>query len=182
MVSCLRLNDDADAAGQVFPELKGVALIRELHVYGVLIAAKQDGASDKHPGSDRAQHLGIGRTLMSIAERLASSRGWENIAVIAGVGVRNYYRRLGYTQTGEGQYLIKPLKRTEPVEIQALEVSFLDASRNPRPPLRQRREVLLAAAAAFSVVSAGVVAYAIGRRWRRQSALGGSTPYCAACA
>merc|ERR1711972_577653 len=40
----LRLNDDADAPTKALPELKGCALIRELHVYGVLVAAREGEA------------------------------------------------------------------------------------------------------------------------------------------
>lgn len=35
--------------------------------------------------------------------------GYRRIAVIAGVGVRNYYRKLGYELEGEGEFLIKSL-------------------------------------------------------------------------
>lgn len=122
----LRLNDDRHAAGKVFPELDNTALIRELHVYGVLVAARE-GSDSKSDG--QAQHGGIGRTLMATAEKLAASRGYSRIAVIAGVGVRNYYRKLGYEQTGEGQYLIKTaLPATAPIAVGDLERPFLEAS------------------------------------------------------
>ena len=35
--------------------------------------------------------------------------GYTKLAVISGVGVRNYYRRLGYEVRGEGQFMIKDL-------------------------------------------------------------------------
>lgn len=34
---------------------------------------------------------------------------YRRIAVIAGVGVRNYYRKLGYELEGDGEFLIKSL-------------------------------------------------------------------------
>ena len=37
-------------------------------------------------------------------------QGYTKLAVISGVGVRNYYRRLGYELRGEGEFLIKDLK------------------------------------------------------------------------
>merc|ERR1719235_1276812 len=104
----LRFNDDRDAKNVAFPELTGCAMIRELHVYGVLVAAVQ-GASQGSHEDERPQHIGIGRTLMGTAELIAAAHGWKQISVIAGVGVRNYYRKLGYVLKGKGQYLIKDL-------------------------------------------------------------------------
>lgn len=63
------------------------AMIRELHVYGELVPV---GAGKK------VQHAGLGRELMAEAERIARVNGYNKIAVIAGVGVRNYYRNLGF--------------------------------------------------------------------------------------
>ena len=37
-------------------------------------------------------------------------QGYTKLAVISGVGVRNYYRRLGYELSGEGEFHIKDLK------------------------------------------------------------------------
>ena len=64
------------------------ALIRELHTYGELIPV----------GSKRkaVQHIGLGKRLMIEAEKLAKQKGYKKIAVIAGIGVREYYRKVGY--------------------------------------------------------------------------------------
>jgi len=88
---------------QIFPELDGCALIRELHVYGQLVAT-----TDKE--NAHAQHTGFGSTLMQTAEHFALNNGYHRMAVIAGVGVRNYYRKLGYILEGEGQFMIKNLE------------------------------------------------------------------------
>lgn len=64
------------------------ALIRELHTYGELIPI---GSSKK-----AVQHVGLGKRLMLEAEKLAKKRGYREIAVISGIGVREYYRKLGY--------------------------------------------------------------------------------------
>ncbi len=48
---------------------------------------------------------------MREAERIAVSRGYFKIAVIAGIGVRNYYRKLGYEL--RGLYMVKDLKKEE---------------------------------------------------------------------
>jgi len=69
--------------------LEGMALIRELHTYGQHVSL-HDRADDA------AQHRGFGRQLMTEAERIAREEFHRGIAVIAGIGVREYYRKLGY--------------------------------------------------------------------------------------
>ncbi|CAB3998000.1 probable elongator complex 3 [Paramuricea clavata] len=52
------------------------------------------------------QHQGFGVLLMEEAERIArDEHDSEKIAVISGVGTRNYYRKLGYDL--EGPYMTK---------------------------------------------------------------------------
>jgi len=80
---------DAPEHQPPFEELRGAALVRELHVYGQLIATADKSNAD-------AQHTGLGRTLMAEAEATARAHGFRRVAVIAGVGSRGYYRRLGY--------------------------------------------------------------------------------------
>lgn len=69
------------------------AFIRELHTYGQLVAIgkNQKGAS---------QHTGLGKKLLQealkIAKKKISAKGGKKIAVISGVGVRDYYRRHGF--------------------------------------------------------------------------------------
>jgi len=93
----LRLND----RDQVFiPELKNAALIREVHTYGRLTPVSQ-------VNSGEVQHRGLGRRLMAQAEQIAKDNGYTKMAVIAGVGVRGYYRLLGYRL--EGTYMTKKL-------------------------------------------------------------------------
>jgi len=79
------------AEPSLWPALDGAALIRELHTYGQQLAL--------HDHADSAvQHRGLGRRLMAEAERIAREEfGRRRMAVIAGVGVRDYYRKLGYT-------------------------------------------------------------------------------------
>ncbi|MBN1792744.1 tRNA uridine(34) 5-carboxymethylaminomethyl modification radical SAM/GNAT enzyme Elp3 [Candidatus Woesearchaeota archaeon] len=74
------------------------AIVRELHVYGSAVAV---GTS----GGGKAQHRGFGRRLMMMAERIAMDEGKVKVVVISGVGVRDYYRRLGYKK--EGTYMVK---------------------------------------------------------------------------
>ena len=96
----------------LFPELGGVALIRELHVYGKLVPSAPHAAAggggveqaleEGDEEEDRPQHSGLGRRLMERAETIAWDAGHRRAAVISGVGARNYYRKLGYELGGVG--------------------------------------------------------------------------------
>jgi len=95
----LRLSDAL--YNSVIHELKGkTAMIRELHVYGRL---KKVG----HNQTEGAQHLGIGHHLLEMAEHIAKDAGYERIAVISGIGVRNYYHKYEYHLMGT--YMIKQI-------------------------------------------------------------------------
>ncbi|MEQ2171851.1 Elongator subunit [Goodea atripinnis] len=55
---------------------------------------------------------GFGMMLMEEAERIArEEHGSEKLAVISGVGTRNYYRKMGYEL--EGPYMVKQLYGAE---------------------------------------------------------------------
>ncbi|XP_051581211.1 elongator complex protein 3 [Myxocyprinus asiaticus] len=84
------------------PELKGgVSIVRELHVYGSVVPV-----SSRDPS--KFQHQGFGMMLMEEAERIArDEHGSGKLAVISGVGTRNYYRKMGYEL--EGPYMVKSL-------------------------------------------------------------------------
>jgi elongator complex protein 3 len=74
------------------PELQGAAVIRELHVYGKMVPL---GVRD-----EAWQHKGYGRRLIDRAEEIARAAGYGKIAVISGIGAREYYRKLGYERDG----------------------------------------------------------------------------------
>ena len=69
------------------------ARVRELHVYGELTPL------DAAP-TDAWQHRGFGECLLARCEEVASESGHRSISVTSGVGVRDYYRRLGYERDG----------------------------------------------------------------------------------
>ncbi len=82
------------------PELDGAALVRELHVYG-----NETGLGEA--GED-FQHRGFGRRLVSKAEAMAADAGYDKLAVISGIGAREYYReKHDYYQ--DGPYVSKRL-------------------------------------------------------------------------
>jgi elongator complex protein 3 len=87
-------------------ELDDAAIVRELHVYGSQVGigelAGDDGLVDEH------QHQGYGRRLLQKAEDIATDAGYGKLAVLSGIGVREYYReKLGYRQ--DGPYVSKEL-------------------------------------------------------------------------
>jgi elongator complex protein 3 len=90
----------ADALPTSLDDLKGAAIIREVHVYGQSLPVGRDE-------NGAAQHIGLGARLIQHAEDLARGRGYRHLAVIAAIGTRRYYARLGYTH-GE-HYMLKDL-------------------------------------------------------------------------
>ena len=77
----------------------GCSIVRELHVYGTAVPVHGRDPS-------KFQHQGFGTLLMEEAERIArEEHGSVKIAVISGVGTRDYYRKLGYEL--DGPYMSK---------------------------------------------------------------------------
>lgn len=103
----------------IFPELVNCALIRELHTYGSVQPCKENQSYYKNnsilideSNHSKTQHKGLGKKLLARAEEIALSNGYNKIAVIAGVGVREYYRNNGYNiDSVEGCYQIKLLEK-----------------------------------------------------------------------
>lgn len=81
---------------------QGSAIVREVHTYGQQLPIESSRLSLS------PQHRGLGKKLMEQAEKIAKEEfGLEKIAVIAGVGVRAYYRKLGYQL--KNTYMIKKI-------------------------------------------------------------------------
>ncbi|MFA5821414.1 MAG: tRNA uridine(34) 5-carboxymethylaminomethyl modification radical SAM/GNAT enzyme Elp3 [Candidatus Gracilibacteria bacterium] len=97
LVALLRLR----FPGKTFlKELKNAAIVREIHVYGKQIAVGKRGKGEK-------QHLGWGTKLMNEAESLAKVAGYKKMAVIAGIGTREYYKKMGYRL--KGSYMLRDI-------------------------------------------------------------------------
>ena len=77
------------------------AIIRELHIYGQALNLGAEGVE--------SQHIGLGKKLMQKAEEIAKENGYNKLSVISGVGVREYYKKLGYNLDEEGIYMVKEL-------------------------------------------------------------------------
>jgi|688.fasta_scaffold00397_3 ELP3 family radical SAM enzyme/protein acetyltransferase len=88
----------------IFNILENAGLIIELHVYSMAIM----GQNKDYLNLSSYQHMGYGQKLMNIAESIAKENGCKSMAVIAGVGVRDYYEnKCGYKlNTG---YMIKEI-------------------------------------------------------------------------
>jgi elongator complex protein 3 len=77
------------------------ATVRELKVFGRMVPIHE-------AAEDRWQHRGLGRRLMVECERVASEEfGGRMLRVTSGVGVRGYYRALGYDL--KAPYMVKAL-------------------------------------------------------------------------
>ena len=79
----------------------GKAIVRELHVYGQSIKLGE------MPEFKHAQHKGIGKLLLEKAEEITKEKNIKELLIISGVGVREYYRNLGYDL--EGNYMVKSI-------------------------------------------------------------------------
>lgn len=75
------------------------AIIRELHVYGQSLKLGET--------SKIGQHTGLGKWLMEEAEKIVKKNKIKKLIVISGVGVREYYNKLGYEL--EDSYMVKDL-------------------------------------------------------------------------
>ncbi len=88
-----------------FQPLPNTAIVRELHVYGQMAQIKS--LYEGRPNTSSAQHSGLGKKLMAEAEKITKQNGFSKIAVISGVGVRGYYRKLGYKL--QNTYMVKKI-------------------------------------------------------------------------
>jgi len=78
------------------------ALLRELHIYGPEVPLKQQSPN-------AVQHKGLGKALLTEAERIAREEFHaQQMVVLSGVGAREYYRsEFGYRS--QADYMVKSL-------------------------------------------------------------------------
>lgn len=79
-------------------ELEDAAIIRELHTYGAHLPLKDHQ-------KNAVQHRGFGKKLIEKAESIVKMNKISKLAVISGVGVREYYKKRDFEL--EGTYMIK---------------------------------------------------------------------------
>jgi len=117
----LRLRIDPNPGGDIVPEINRCGLVRELHIYGQSMSV---GESSR--GEYGSQHRGFGMKLMKIAEEISTWHNLKKVAVIAGVGVREYYmKKCGYKL--EYTYMIKKLPHYSIVNERVLVILLLFA-------------------------------------------------------
>jgi len=100
----LRINNNASEAspskgGDGHYKKQKTAIIREVHVYGQALDLGEKG--------NTSQHRGLGKQLIAKAEQIAKQNKCKKISIISGIGVREYYKKLGYEL--EDSYMIKNL-------------------------------------------------------------------------
>lgn len=97
----LRLRSPSSETQRIEMIEKPSVIIRELRVYGPVVDI---GKRDR----DAWQHLGLGEKMMSTAEELGRNDfDASQILVNSAIGVKEYYRSLGFTDIGP--YLVKNL-------------------------------------------------------------------------
>jgi ELP3 family radical SAM enzyme/protein acetyltransferase len=117
LLGFLRLRLGSALNKSVIPELVGkTAMVREIHTYG---RVKQVGIGV----SNGTQHNGLGKTLLSIAEEISVRAGYDKIAIISGIGVRDYYRKRGYELVGT--YMMKTIPKSNRQLILIISVILL---------------------------------------------------------
>ncbi|EQD32324.1 GCN5-related N-acetyltransferase domain protein, partial [mine drainage metagenome] len=67
--------------------------IREIKIFGNVVPL---GKHDEKGW----QHRGLGSELLNEAENISKQNGKDRMLVISGIGVRNYFRKLGYERVG----------------------------------------------------------------------------------
>ena len=104
----LKLRFNSDPYKAYLPkEILGACIVRWLQVYGRAIGVGDSTPQGGTGGGGRSQHRGLGQRLMAEAERIARSKGACKLADISGIGVREYYRNIGFRL--EGSYMVKDL-------------------------------------------------------------------------
>jgi len=76
-----------------------IAIIREVHVYGQSLKLGEKGKI--------SQHIGLGKELIEEAEKICRKNKIKKLKIISGIGVREYYKKLGYNL--EESYMVKYL-------------------------------------------------------------------------
>ena len=95
----LRLRINHTNNNLIYPDLEDCSFIRELHVYGTVV---------NHSSKDKeVQHMGFGKKLLQKGEQISFENNIHKVAIIAGVGVREYYEKNGYRLVNN--YMIKEL-------------------------------------------------------------------------
>lgn len=103
IIGLLRLRIPSEKAHRMEIDSR-TALVREIHIYGPQVPI------DMHV-DDAWQHKGWGARLLETAEEIARYEfNCNRIYILSGVGVREYYRKLGYRRLDRTPYMFKELE------------------------------------------------------------------------
>ena len=80
--------------------------LRPVHPFRADPAGRGCPARRGEPGVQHPRQ-GFGEKLLKEAENIAMDNGKEEVAIISGIGSRNYYRKFGYERVGP--YMIRKL-------------------------------------------------------------------------
>jgi elongator complex protein 3 len=106
LLAFLRLRINGPENKVAFGVLEDASIVRELHVYGQMITTGEKSKT-------ATQHQGFGKKLMTEAEKITIKNRLNQIAVISGVGVHGYYRKLGYRL--QNTYMVKKITKQKSV-------------------------------------------------------------------
>ena len=112
----LRLRINTNNEGLIYKGLNDCSFIRELHIYGKIV-------KHTHKNSNKVQHQGLGKKLIQKAEEISTQHNIHKIAIISGVGVREYYHKLGYKLIHN--YMIKELNNNSYQKYKYVEYSII---------------------------------------------------------
>jgi elongator complex protein 3 len=123
LLAMLRLRIPGKNEKPVLSSLKNSAIIRELHTFGHALEIQNSKLKIKNEKTgnskisnlkplisnlqENAQHVGFGKKLVQKAEEMARENGLSKISVISGIGVKDFYRKIGFVD--DGTYLAKML-------------------------------------------------------------------------
>ncbi|UCE72932.1 MAG: tRNA uridine(34) 5-carboxymethylaminomethyl modification radical SAM/GNAT enzyme Elp3 [Methanomassiliicoccales archaeon] len=98
LIAYARLRKPSEKAHREEVKSRPCMILRELKVAGEMVPIGTINPK-------KWQHRGYGQNLLQECETIASHEGAERLLVTSGVGVRDYYRKLGYER--EGPFMVK---------------------------------------------------------------------------
>lgn len=148
--------------GAMLADVKGPTgsrpgIIRELHVYGRLKGVADIKAQQYSGG----QGQGFGKLLMHAAECQAIDEGCTWLSVISGVGVRGFYRKLGYELSPTNKYMVKAPTFQSQCPFRVSEASSLLEGPTAGSCISYQSVTLIPAASDIDIAVAVAIAIAI---------------------
>ncbi len=70
-------------------ELQNASIIREIHVYGQVVPIGEEKKG-------KAQHLGLGKSLINKAQEVTKNENLKKLSVISAIGTREYYKSIDF--------------------------------------------------------------------------------------